>query len=184
MEFLHELTDKFHPLKTLDFRLAFLEFIHVDQIPNVRRLRRKQTIEEKQLWQSLRAGRFAGFKFRRQHPVAGYVLDFFCAQAKLSIELDGFAHGLPCQRQHDLAREEFLKSLDIEVLRFWNHQWRQNRDGVLLDIWHELYRRTGCTQIIRKSPNQRFVPPDPNKILAKPPPPKIWYPPGTAPSGK
>jgi very-short-patch-repair endonuclease len=88
---------------------------------NARRLRREQTDEEKELWRSLRAGRFAGFKFRRQHPLGKYFLDFYCPTAKLSIELDGFQHGLPEQRQRDEEREKFLASEGVEELRFWNH---------------------------------------------------------------
>ena len=148
---------------------------------NARRLRRKQTKEEKQLWQALRAGRFAGFKFRRQHPSGAYFLDFYCPLARLAVELDGFEHGLPRQRQHDLAKDQFLKSEGIEVLRFWNHQWRHNREGVLLEIWHALHQQTGCVQIMRKLPNQRYVPPDPRQLTAKPPEPPTWYPPGTEP---
>jgi len=60
-----------------------------------RHLRRRQTDEEKQLWRALRGRRFAGFKFRRQHAVGPCILDFYCADAKLAIELDGFQHGLP-----------------------------------------------------------------------------------------
>jgi len=48
--------------------------------------------------------------------------------------------------------------------RFWNHQWRKNRDGILLEIWHALYRRRGCLQVMRKEMNNRYVPPDPNQI--------------------
>src|SRR2546428_7528344 len=92
--------------------------------PNARRLRRDQTREEKQLWRALRAGRFAGFKFRRQHPLGEYALDFYCPLARLSVELDGFAHGLPQQIAHDIAREKFLLARGVEELRFWNHQWR------------------------------------------------------------
>src|ERR1019366_8201512 len=94
-----------------------------------RRLRREQTEEEKQLWRALRAGRFAGFKFRRQHPIGIYYLDFYCPAAKLSVELDGFQHGLPEQHQHDEEREKFLAAQGIQELRFWNHQWQKNRDG-------------------------------------------------------
>jgi ATP-dependent helicase HrpA/adenine-specific DNA-methyltransferase len=71
-------------------------------------LRREQTDEEKELWRALRAGRFAGFKFRRQHPLGIYFLDFFCPVARLSIELDGSQHGFPEQRQRDVEREKFL----------------------------------------------------------------------------
>ena len=59
----------------------------MDSTGTARRLRREQTKEEKQLWGALRAGRFAGFKFRRQHPLGRYYLDFYCPQAKLSVEL-------------------------------------------------------------------------------------------------
>jgi very-short-patch-repair endonuclease len=120
-------------------------FAPMNSTGNVRRLRRDQTKEERQLWQALRAGRFAGFKFRRQHPIAQYALDFYCPLARLSLELDGFQHGVPRQIGRDLRREEFLLSQDIEKLRFWNHQWRKNREGVLLEIWHALQRRSGKT---------------------------------------
>jgi very-short-patch-repair endonuclease len=148
---------------------------------NARRLRREQTKEEKQLWHALRAERFAGFKFRRQHPQEGFYLDFYCAAARLAVELDGFEHGLPGQRRRDLARERLLTTRDIKVLRFWNHQWRRNREGVLLEIWYALYERTGCTQVVRRLPNQRYVPPDPRQLIDKPRRPRVWYPPGIEP---
>ena len=132
-----------------------------------RLLRRNQTEEEKQLWQALKAGRFAGFKFRRQHRIADYYLDFYCPTAKLSVELDGFQHGLPEQLQHNAERTELLASQGIEELRFWNHQWNKNRDGVLLEIWEALYRRTGCGAVMRKVRNHRFLPPNPNQIIPK-----------------
>jgi len=131
----------------------------MNSIVNARRLRREQTKEERELWRALRAGRFAGFKFRRQHPIGIYALDFYCPAAKLSIELDGFQHGVPEQKQRDEERERFLASQGIEELRFWNHQWNKNREGVLLEIWNALHRRTGCFAVMRKVQNQRYVPP-------------------------
>jgi len=131
----------------------------VNPISNARRLRREQTNEEKEIWRAMKAGRFAGFKFRRQHPVGNYFLDFYCPVAKLSIELDGFQHGLPEQRQRDEEREKILALGDVEELRFWNHQWRANREAVLLEIWNALHRRTGCVAVMRKVQNHRFVPP-------------------------
>jgi very-short-patch-repair endonuclease len=133
-----------------------------------RRLRRDQTDEEKELWRALRAGRFAGFKFRRQHPVCGVYVDFFCPTAKLVVELDGFQHGLPEHLQRDAARDELLAKAGIETLRFWNHQWNRNRDGVLMEIWHALHRRTGVVQVLRKTQNNRFVPPRPEQWIDKP----------------
>ena len=135
--------------------------------PNARRLRRLQTKEEKDLWRALKAGRFAGFKFRRQHPIAAYYLDFYCPIAKLSIELDGFHHGLPEQNLRDEERAKFLTSAGIAELRFWNHQWRKNRDGVLLEIWNALQSRTGYTAVMRKVQNHRFVPPAVQQIKQK-----------------
>jgi very-short-patch-repair endonuclease len=129
--------------------------------------RRRRTVEEKQLWQALRAGRFAGFKFRREHRCGSYFMDFYCPAGRLAVELDGFHHGMPDQQEHDLIRKQFLESRGIEELRFWNHQWRSNRDGVLLEIWNALHRRTGMIQVNRMSDNNRFVPPNPTALKQK-----------------
>ena len=129
-------------------------------IGNSRKLRRRSTNEEKALWRALRDRQFAGFKFRRQHPVGTYSLDFYCAQAKLSIELDGFKHGSPGQNRHDEARKQFLKEQGAEELRFWNQDWRKNPEGCLLAIWNAVQRRTGCVQIAREEELQSFVPPN------------------------
>jgi very-short-patch-repair endonuclease len=136
----------------------------VSSIRTARQLRRNQTDEEKQLWRALRGHRFAGFKFRRQHPIGIYTLDFYCANAKLDIELDGFQHGLPEGIQQDQAREKFLLEQGIETLRFWNHQWNKNREGCLLEIWNAVQRRTGCVRIMRNEEEQRFIPPDLAKV--------------------
>jgi very-short-patch-repair endonuclease len=140
----------------------------VNSTGNARRLRHEQTDEEKELWRALRAGRFAGFKFRRQHPAGDYYLDFYCPAAKLSIELDGFQHGLREQHRHDEERKKFLASKGIEELRFWNHQWRANREAVLLEIWNALHRRTGCVAMTRKAQNHRFVPPKVSELIQPP----------------
>jgi very-short-patch-repair endonuclease len=137
----------------------------VNSTQHARRLRREQTEEEKQLWRALRAGRFAGFKFRRQHPVGPYCLDFYCPCARLSVELDGFQHGMPEQRQRDEAREQILAEAGVEELRFWNHQWRGNREGVLLEIWAALHRRTGCVAVMRKAQNHRYLPPKVDQVI-------------------
>jgi very-short-patch-repair endonuclease len=92
----------------------------------------------------------------------------YCPAARLAVELDGFEHGLPRQQKHDAAREQFLAAEDIEELRFWNHQWRSNREGVLWEIWHALQRRSGCLQVMRKVENNRFVPLPVEKLGKKP----------------
>src|ERR1700704_5521681 len=66
-----------------------------------RQLRKKQTWAEKALWRLLRDRRFSGYKFRRQHPFGDYFLDFYCAEAKLVLETDGFMHGHPERQKHD-----------------------------------------------------------------------------------
>ena len=135
----------------------------MDSTSVARKLRRDQTDEEKELWRALRAGRFAGFKFRRQHPHGRFYLDFFCPDAQLSIEMDGFHHGLPEQRQRDEERERYLAAEGIREMRLWNHQWMKNREGVLLEIWNALHERTGCASVVRKVENNRYVPPKPGQ---------------------
>lgn len=93
-----------------------------------------------------------------------YILDFYCADAKLGIELDGSQHGFPEGSQRDATREKFLAEQGIETLRFWNHQWRTNREGCLLTIWDAVQRRTGCVQVMMNATKQRFVPPKAGQI--------------------
>src|ERR1035437_6156394 len=71
-------------------------------IARARQLRKVETWAEKLVWNWLRARRFTGYKFRRQHPLGIYYLDFFCEEAELNVELDGSQHGFPDQRKHDL----------------------------------------------------------------------------------
>ncbi len=148
----------------LEFFCRDLHSIVVNLIPRARQLRRDQTDGERELWRALRGHRFSGFKFRRQHPVGNHILDFYCAAARVAVELDGFQHGLPEGLQRDAVREKFLAEQDIETLRFWNRQWRENREGCLLAIWDALQRRTGCVRVMKNVAGQRFVPPDEKKL--------------------
>jgi very-short-patch-repair endonuclease len=106
-----------------------------------RQLRKKETWAEKLMWRWLRDRRFNNYKFRRQHPVGDYYLDFFCEEAELAIELDGRQHGHPDRLDHDLKREEFLKSRSIKVLRFWNSHLRHNARSIRDTIFNELQKR-------------------------------------------
>ena len=94
-----------------------------------RDLRANATDAEQKLWYLLRDRRFFGFKFRRQHPVSGYILDFYCAEAKLAVELDGGQHAT--RAGDDRQRTERLESQGIRVLRLWNHEFLQNPEGAL-----------------------------------------------------
>ena len=103
-----------------------------------RQLRQQQTDAEKLLWALLRNRRLAGFKFRRQHPVRPYVLDFYCHAAGLAIELDGGQHDEPGARAHDAQRTAFLEGQGIRVLRFWNHEVLTQTGAVLQTIYDAL----------------------------------------------
>ena len=104
-------------------------------------LRKKETWAEKLVWSWLHNRQFNGYKFRRQHPVGIYYLDFLCEEAKLNIELDGSQHGFPDQRKHDLVRENFLVSQGIKTPRFWNSHLRRNARSIRDTIFEELQKR-------------------------------------------
>jgi len=107
-----------------------------------RTLRRDSTWAERVLWKHLRDRGVGGAKFRRQFGVGPYILDFYCAEAMLAVELDGDVHGQPQQERHDRRRDEFVADLGIKVLRFWNEEVRANLDGVLEEILRAVQRRT------------------------------------------
>jgi len=81
---------------------------------HARRLRRELSFPEKLLWVRLRG---AKMRFRRQHPIGPYVLDFYCPGAKLAVEVDGFSHDTGNRPRRDERRTEWLNGKDIEVLR-------------------------------------------------------------------
>src|SRR5205807_6582666 len=83
-----------------------------------RELRREMTPTEQRLWAQLRGRRFAGFKFRRQTPIAGFLVDFYCAQAHLIIELDGESH--IAKEIEDAHRQQALEAQGFKVLRIWD----------------------------------------------------------------
>jgi very-short-patch-repair endonuclease len=106
-----------------------------------RALRQSHSDAERLMWAILRGRRFCGFKFRRQHPVGRYILDFYCDEAKLAIELDGGQHNSDEARRQDAVRSEFLSKQRIDVLRFWNHELLEDLDAVLEAIHKTLTAR-------------------------------------------
>lgn len=84
---------------------------------NAKRLRRTMTPPEVGLWLALRRNA-TGLRFRRQHPAGDYVLDFFCAPARLAIEVDGEAHSRTERPARDAARDTWLNAQDIRILRY------------------------------------------------------------------
>jgi very-short-patch-repair endonuclease len=114
------------------------------QPPILHRQRAKQmrldaTRAEAKLWDALRGRQLEGFKFRRQVPLKGYILDFVCFAPKLIVEVDGWQHADNAQ---DHRRDAAFEADGFRVLRFWNDEVQSNIDGVCLKILAEL-RNTG-----------------------------------------
>ena len=103
-------------------------------------MRRALTPPEARLWTQIKGGGLEGLKFRRQHPVGPYILDFYCHAARLAVEVDGAGHDDPEQIAHDERRTLWLASRGVEVLRVRSTDVRDHLDGVLTLI---LQRVTG-----------------------------------------
>ena len=110
-----------------------------DILHNARLLRETQTDTEQFMWQLLRNRRFCGVKFRRQHPVGRYILDFYCHDAQLAIELDGGGHAEDRQQEYDTERSAELAGAGIRVLRFWNHEVLQETEAVVTVLFNALF---------------------------------------------
>ncbi|WP_309890740.1 endonuclease domain-containing protein [Archangium sp.] len=100
-----------------------------------RDLRRTSTDAEAILWKLLRARQLAGFKFRRQHQFGPYILDFFCAERSLGIELDGDQHALSANLARDAERSWLLEEQGVQVLRFGNRDVLLETEAVLMRIY-------------------------------------------------
>jgi very-short-patch-repair endonuclease len=101
-----------------------------DIVETARRLRREMSPPEARLWMGLRGGRL-GVKFRRQHPIGRYVLDFYCAELKLAVEVDGHGHDHPDVMRHDRARTAWLATQGIRVVRLAAGDVRAELEGVM-----------------------------------------------------
>ncbi len=124
-----------------------------------RNLRKEQTDAENLLWALLRDRRIGGAKFRRQHPVEPYVLDFYCHDAKLAIELDGGGHAQ--QPRQDVKRDEYLAGKGIETLRVWNNQLLSETESVLEAIWNKLAEKGVIHQMNQPPSKNAPSPPTP-----------------------
>ena len=113
-----------------------------------RELRIASTESEARIWFRIRAGRLGGYKFRRQHPVPPYVLDFYCELARLAVELDGSQHG----EDEDRARTAALEKRGIAVIRFWDNDVSSRIDAVLEEILRTLESRMGRANPVPSPP--------------------------------
>lgn len=109
-------------------------------LARVRELRQNATDAEKLLWDLLRNRAVAGFKFRRQHPVQGYILDFYCHEAKIALEVDGGVHAVPEQAEYDAERTRILTENGIRVIRFWNSDVLTDTQKVVEEIYNTLVK--------------------------------------------
>jgi very-short-patch-repair endonuclease len=105
-------------------------------------MRHEPAPAEEKLWWCLRNRRLAGYKFRRQPPLAPFVADFFCAETKLVVELDGDSHGDDGREAYDASRTRRLNRNGLHVIRFENDDVFRFLDAVLIEIPNECQRLT------------------------------------------
>ncbi len=102
-----------------------------DLVSLSRNLRKNQTDAEKLLWRHLRGKQLGGLRFRRQHPLGRYIVDFVCLEKRLVLEIDGGQHGEEEGQIKDAEREQWLRTEGYQVLRFWNNDVLTNLEGVM-----------------------------------------------------
>ncbi len=103
-----------------------------------RELRKNMPEPEKRLWYHLRSRQIGGFKFRRQHGVGPYIVDFYCPERRFVVEVDGDSHAEEKQIKKDVRRTKYLNSLGVVVVRYTNKEVMQDLEGVLIDIKNKL----------------------------------------------
>lgn len=110
-------------------------FYHYGATPEIferaQLLRKEMTDAETRLWKKLRNHGFEGLKFRRQHPIGRFIVDFYCHEKRLVIEVDGNIHDLLEVKERDEGREEELKNFGLTVIRFTNDEIEKNIEDVL-----------------------------------------------------
>ncbi|MFH0852692.1 MAG: endonuclease domain-containing protein [bacterium] len=99
-----------------------------------KKLRNSATPQEIILWSKLKSNQLC-YKFRRQHSIAKYIVDFYCPQKRLIIEIDGSQH---IDSEHDKKRDRYLEGLGFRILRFWDNDVNNNLEGILLKITENL----------------------------------------------
>jgi very-short-patch-repair endonuclease len=105
-------------------------------------MRHAPTDAESKLWLFLRDRRLGGWRFRRQHFIADYILDFYCAEARLAVELDGGGHAEDEKIAADGRRTAALEGRGVRLLRFWNDQALRETDTVMEVILAALEQRS------------------------------------------
>ncbi|MEP7103950.1 MAG: DUF559 domain-containing protein [Candidatus Dojkabacteria bacterium] len=107
-----------------------------------RNLRNKSTLSEVLLWKEIRNKKLLGFDFHRQRPIGNYIVDFYCSELKLAIEIDGNSHNED-KFDYDLKREKELLAIGINLIRFSDHSVKSNINNILqtIIVWIEEYEK-------------------------------------------
>lgn len=103
-------------------------------IPLRRRLRHNPTPAEKLFWSKVAGRQFENLKFRKQHGIGHYIVDFYCPAKKLIVEIDGDTHAQGSQQALDWKRTKYLAGLGYKVIRYQNREVMNNIDGVFEDL--------------------------------------------------
>ena len=115
---------------------------HPDLVERAKKLRNSMTIGEISLWREIK-NRKLGYKFSRQIPIDHYIVDFYCKELQLAIEIDGSIHFVEGQPEKDAKRQEKLESLGITVIRFTESDVKSNLSWVLEELKKELRKMEG-----------------------------------------
>ena len=129
-------------MKTIISRITMYYGADSETLRAAHILRRSMTKAEAVLWKKLRDRNVFSIKFRRQHPVYNFIVDFYCHEYKLVIEVDGEIHNDEIASRYDLSRTEVLNNFGLKVIRFTNNQILCSLDSVIEKIQREIPKRT------------------------------------------
>ena len=129
-------------MKTIISRITMYYGADSETLRAAHILRRSMTKAEAVLWKKLRDRNVFSIKFRRQHPVYNFIVDFYSHEYKLVIEVDGEIHNDEIASRYDLGRTEVLNNFGLKVIRFTNNQILYSLDSVIEKIQREIATRT------------------------------------------
>ena len=99
-----------------------------------KKLRQYQTIAEELVWRFLRNRQLLGYKFKRQYSIDHFVIDFYCPELKLAVEIDGVSHSVPGKKQYDIKRERYLEKFNINFIRIKDEELFGNPNKAFMKI--------------------------------------------------
>ncbi len=106
-----------------------------------RGLRQQMTDAELLFWSKIKNKQLCAYKFRRQYSIGPFIVDFYCPKLKLVIEIDGSQHAKLDIINYDSSRTAYFQSMNIKVIRYWNHEIMNNIEGVYIDLQEQIKKR-------------------------------------------